>query len=153
MIWYYWHRYKIMIWGDNIQKKGVILGNKILVHGFRGKIGIKNIHNIKHEFWDFWWKFHDFWTTGAIKTKLKKRGKYRRRNFLIGPETLMGTTWRERYIWVQTGESMWQKLVDLCHRLPSTRWSPPHQDATCGNNRWHVANRGWWHVTKWVPPA
>jgi hypothetical protein len=55
------------------------------------------------------------------KQNLKKGGKDRRRNFLIGPENLMGTTWRERYIWVQTGESMWQKLVGLCHRLPSTR--------------------------------
>jgi hypothetical protein len=49
-----------------------------------------------------------------LSNKIKK-GKYRRRNFLIGPETLMGTTWRERYIWVQTGESMWQKTVGKGH--------------------------------------
>jgi hypothetical protein len=63
-----------MIWGDNIQKKGVILGNQILVYGFRGEMGTKKISIIlSMNFEIFEENFYDFWTMGAIKIKLKRK--------------------------------------------------------------------------------
>jgi hypothetical protein len=50
-----------MIWGDNIQKKGVILGNQILVYGFRGEMGTKKISIIlSMNFEIFEENFYDF---------------------------------------------------------------------------------------------
>jgi hypothetical protein len=41
----------------------------------RGKSGIKNYRGNHHEFSDFWWKFHDFWTSGAIRIKSDKKNR------------------------------------------------------------------------------
>jgi hypothetical protein len=38
-----------------------------LIQRGRGKNGIKNYRDDHHEFRDFWWKFHNFWISGAIK--------------------------------------------------------------------------------------
>jgi hypothetical protein len=47
----------------------VFLTNKFLIQGGRGQNRIKNYRGDHHEFRDFWWKFHDFWTNGAIRKK------------------------------------------------------------------------------------
>jgi hypothetical protein len=50
----------------------VFLANEFLMQGDRGKSGIKNYRGDHHEFRDFWWKFHDFWISGAIKINSEK---------------------------------------------------------------------------------
>jgi hypothetical protein len=49
----------------------VFLAKKFLTQGGRGKIGIKITSN-HHEFRDFWSKFQNFWTSGAIKINSEK---------------------------------------------------------------------------------
>jgi hypothetical protein len=48
------------------------LTNKILMQRGRDKNRIKNYRGDDHEFRDLWWKFHDFWTSGAIRIKSEK---------------------------------------------------------------------------------
>jgi hypothetical protein len=45
------------------------LKGEFLTYEFKGKVEIKNIHNIEPKFHDFRWKFHNFWTMRDIKIK------------------------------------------------------------------------------------
>jgi hypothetical protein len=48
------------------------LTKEFLIQRGRSKNGIKNYKDDHHEFRDFWWKFHDFWISGAIKINSEK---------------------------------------------------------------------------------
>jgi hypothetical protein len=48
------------------------LTKEFLIQRGRGKNGIKNYRDDHHEFRDFWWNFHDFLISGAIKINSEK---------------------------------------------------------------------------------
>jgi hypothetical protein len=54
MVQYYWHEYGVIIWDTIFKKNKVIHEKEFLIQEYKGKIGIKNIHNIEPEFYDFW---------------------------------------------------------------------------------------------------
>jgi hypothetical protein len=62
----------IEIWDLFREENRVFLANEFLMQRDKGKSGIKNYRSDHHEFRDFWWKFHDFLMSGAIKINLEK---------------------------------------------------------------------------------
>jgi hypothetical protein len=46
---------------------------EFLIQTDKRKTRIKNYKGDHHDFRDFWWKFHDFWTSRAIKINSEKR--------------------------------------------------------------------------------
>jgi hypothetical protein len=74
------------------------LANEFLMQGGRGKVEFKIIGGDHHEFRDFWRKFHDFWTNGAIRIKSEEKNRLIKGRDLmtglsgynLGTETLLG---------------------------------------------------------------
>jgi hypothetical protein len=67
-----------------------------LIQGGRDKNGIKKYRRDHHEFRDFWWKFHDFWISGAIKINSEKIKQ-------IKQADQRAEIW-SRPLWVQLGD-------------------------------------------------
>jgi hypothetical protein len=73
-----------------------------LTYGFDGKIEIKNIHDIELEFWDFGWKFYDFWIIRSTKIKWRKNVERKETLWLV-QRALWVQFGGKMYYWVQTG--------------------------------------------------
>jgi hypothetical protein len=131
------------------KKKKGFLGKKFLTHGCRGRNGIKNYMSDHYEFIDFWWKFYNFWTSGAIKINSEKIKQIRwidqRLGFDHKPLWVqlgdrgtagcdMGTknrdsqNWRREDAWHVTAceqaKSAEECHVSPCHRSTSTQVGP-----------------------------
>jgi hypothetical protein len=57
---------------------------------------LKNYRGNHHEFRDFWWEFHDFWISGAIKINSEKIKQIKKGD--------QGLRFNQGFIWVQLGD-------------------------------------------------
>jgi hypothetical protein len=126
---------------------------RILIQRDKGKMRIKNYKGDYQKFRNLFWKFHNFWTSGAIRIKSDKKNRLIKcwdsiKNLSgcnLGIKTCLGANWGSQACTHRIREeregATWQHLIGPPQHVSATLQHPIDPPHPCGS---HTPDR-------WVP--